>query len=114
MRKIEEKIQNALRLRKNFKGDNTEVVISDAGNIQILLHGSPIVRIKNDENDILVSLAGYVTDTTVNRINTVLRFYNLSTVYRLKNQPHIAGHQINSNGWFLVMREGKEIAANEE
>jgi hypothetical protein len=111
MRKIEEKIQNALRLRKNFKGDNTEVIVSDAGNIQILLHGSPIVRIENDENDIFISLAGWNTNTTRNRINTALNFYHVSRIYNLNRLPHISGKEISSRGWFKVMHAGSEIPA---
>jgi hypothetical protein len=111
MRKIEEQILNAIRQGQNFEGGNTEVVVSDKGNMQVLLHGSVIVRIENNQNDIFVSLANWNTNITRSRINIALDFYGVSRVGNVKGAPEIAGRVIPNQGWVQVMQAGREIPA---
>lgn len=111
MRKIQLAILEALRTKTNFSEGSTLVVVSDAGNIQMLLHDSPIVRIENNEKDMYISLAGWNTPTTRGRINIALDKYGISRVVNCVNTPEIAGRQIPTSGWIQVMRKGREIPA---
>jgi hypothetical protein len=109
MRKIELEVLEALRNKTNMKSDNTEVIVSDAGNIKVLLHGSPIVRIEDNEKTIFVSLAGWNTTVTRGRINLVMNKYGVSRVVNKGNTPEIGGHPIKTKGWYQVARDGFEI-----
>lgn len=110
-RKIEDQILDALRAKRNFWGGNTEITVSDKGNMQVSLHGSPIVRIEKDAKDIFISLAKWNTNTTRARINLVLSHYGISRVANVKNAPFIAGVAIPTSGWVRVARDGFEIPA---
>jgi hypothetical protein len=110
-RKIEEQILDAIRSKVNFNGGNTEVIVSDAGNIQVLLHGSPIVRIENNEKTIYISLAGYNTNVTRSRINIALDKYGVPRVGNKKGAPYVADRQIPESGWVQVTRNGYPVPA---
>lgn len=109
MRKIELEVLEAIRHKFNRTIGNTSVVVSDAGNIQVLLHGSPVVRIEDNEKKIFVSLAGFNTTVTRGRINLVMSKYGVSRVVNKGNTPEIGGHAIKSKGWYQVTRNGIEI-----
>lgn len=109
MRKIQIEILEAIRNKTNMKNDNTEVIVSDAGNIQVLLHGSPIVRIEDKEKKIFVSLAGWNTTVTRGRINLVMDKYGVSRIFNKGNTPEFGGHPIKTRGWYQVTRNGIEI-----
>ncbi len=111
MRKIEKDIIAAIKAKSNATFGNTEVIISDDGNIQVELLGSAIVRIENNEKYIFVSLAGWNTGTTRGRINAILQHYGLSGVYVKSGIIYIANVSIPDNGWVQVMSNGKEIKA---
>jgi hypothetical protein len=109
MRKIELEVLEAIRNKTNLSSGNTVVVVSDSGNIQVLLHGSPIVRIEDNEKTIFVSLAGFNTTVTRGRINLVMNKYGVSRVVNKGNTPEIGGHPIKTKGWYQVKRNGIEI-----
>jgi hypothetical protein len=109
MRKIELEILEAIRHKFNRQVGNTAVMVSDAGNIQVLLHGSPIVRIEDNEKKIFVSLAGFNTTVTRGRINLVMNKYGISRIVNKGNTPEIGGHPIETRGWYQVTRNGVEI-----
>ena len=48
MRKIEREMQRALCDRRNWRKDNTEVAINDAGDSFVYLHGHNIATIANN------------------------------------------------------------------
>jgi hypothetical protein len=109
MRKIESDIVDALRAKRSKKFDNTEVLVSDAGNIQIILHGSPVVRIENNAKDIFISLAGFNTQTTRSRINAAMDFYGISRVGNVKRVPMLDGYEVPARGWLQVRRNGVSV-----
>lgn len=112
MNVIETKMLAAINAGKNWQQRATEVIVSDAGNIQVMLYGSPIVRLENGKKDIFVSLAGYNTLTTRSRINAVLDTFGVSRVANDKHVPYIAGREIPTGRvWVQVMRAGVEIQA---
>ncbi len=111
MRKIENDIVSAIKAKSNATFGNTEIVVSDDGNIQVELLGSAIVRIENNAKYIFVSLAGWNTATTRGRINAVLQHYGLSGLYMKGGIIYIANVSIPDNGWIQVMSDGKEIKA---
>jgi hypothetical protein len=114
MRKIELEVLEAIRHKFNRQVGNTAVVVSDAGNIQVLLHGSPIVRIEDNEKKIFVSLAGFNTAVTRARINTVLEKYGIQRIVNTKGFPYVGDVSIAVSGWFQVMSKGVPISARSE
>jgi hypothetical protein len=114
MRKIEMQILEALRNKANFSADNTEVIVSDAGNIQVLLHGSPVVRIEDSGRAVFISLAGWNTPTTRGRISLVLSHYGLSQVSNKGGVAYCGAVALPNTGWLQVMRKSKEIPAKLE
>lgn len=114
MRKIQSDILDAILNKENFKSGHDEVVVSDAGNIQVLLHGSPIVRIENNEKNIFISLAKWNTSLTRGRINTVLNKYGVSTVSNKNRAPYLGKFEIPASGWVQVMANGYPIQAKPE
>jgi hypothetical protein len=111
MRKIQVEILEAIRAKQSFSSGSDAVVVSDTGNIQIILHGSPIVRVENNAQDIFVSLAEWNTPTTRGRINVALHYYGVSLIGNRSHKAYIANVEIPSAGWVQVMRAGVEIPA---
>ena len=78
MRKIEKLMLDAIRDRKDFKLDNTQVICTQfihgdrkIDRVNVLLHGSTIAIITPQEVD--VSDCGWQTPTTKSRLNAILR-----------------------------------------
>lgn len=112
MNVIETKMLAAINAGQNWQQGATEVAVSDAGNVQVMLYGSPIVRLENGKKDIFVSLAGYNTLTTRSRINVVLDTFGVSRVGNTGGMPYIGGVKIQTGrDWYQVMRAGVEIPA---
>jgi len=86
MRVIEHKMLQAIKSRKYFKRDNTEVV-DCVDYSAVYLHGNKIAEIHND--CVVVMDAGWRTNTTKSRINAILREYNLGCVYSKKFQWYV-------------------------
>ena len=70
MRKIENKMIQAIRNRQNWKLNNTEVKITD--NIaQVKLHGHVIGEVYFALNSVVFDCCGYYTNTTRSRLNAL-------------------------------------------
>lgn len=72
MRVIEKEMLRAIRQKKNWRKDNTEVRISDGGNhIRVYLHGNLIYHKCEESGEEKFSLAGWNTPTTRSRLNAL-------------------------------------------
>jgi len=79
MRKIEEKMNKAIRSRENFKLDNTEVFISDTGTAHVYLHDNLIASFTSSDmtfHSDCVSCGTWKTRTTKSRLNAMLSEFN--------------------------------------
>jgi hypothetical protein len=79
MRKIEEKMIDAINYRQNWASDNTIVEIVD-DEIIVKLHFHPIARIS--KNSIQISSCGYRTKTTKSRLNAILSHFGVERIYQ--------------------------------
>ena len=94
MRKIEEKIAYAVRMKKNCGCGNTTVECSN-GNVWVRLHGNLIY--KEFEGVKSFTLAGWNTVTTRSRLNA------LGVDVRQKNwEPVYDGKVISSYSWYNI------------
>ena len=94
MRKIEEKMVNAVNRSKNFNEGNTEVRI-DANGLSVLLYGNIIFQIRGNEK--FFTLSGWNTPTTRSRLNA------LGVRVSQKNwEPIFNGAVINSYKWYKL------------
>ena len=76
-------------------GNNTNLVKEDT-NIIATLHGNPIVRYTEDV--VFASWAGYVTNTTRDRLNQLT-----SRKFSIKNgQPLVDGQPVSAYDWYEV------------
>ena len=87
MRKIEQKMVDAIRSRKDWKSSNTEVVVTYGNNVNVFLHGNLIAYV-TDKN-IELSDGGWQTTTTKSRLNAIINSFTDGTkngVYQRKYQ----------------------------
>lgn len=105
MKVIESNMIDAIRNEKNWQSGGTEVTVSDAGHIQVLLHGSPIVKIEKTGNktSVFASLAGWNTQTTRSRINAVCEYYGVPRIHNVKREPVRDGEVMDVRAWFRVL-----------
>lgn len=96
MRKITQQIANSFLLGKALKINNTET-----DGKAVYLHNNKIAEIT--EEGLKVSLAGWNTVTTRERLNGILYEFGLNTNIRQKDyEPYLNGKLINCNEWYLV------------
>ena len=82
MRKIEQKMQTAIRNRTNWSSSNTAVTVDNEGNTFVMLHGNLIATIFNN-GDMKLSSCGWETVTTKSRLNAILdTFLNGLSVFQ--------------------------------
>ena len=73
MRKIEAKMCEAIRNRKDWCQANTQVSYNDLTKCaQIYLHGHQIATVDHNTNAVKLSSCGYTTNTTKSRLNALL------------------------------------------
>ena len=107
MRKITEAAANAFKAGRNFSRDNTMVSVAQ-GTTQMHLHGNLIaVQYHSDPNTVKVTLAGWGTPTTRERVNGLLTVMGARAAYYQKNHRQIfvygAHHrEVSSNDWQTV------------
>ena len=89
MRKIEKKMNQAIRSRQNWTSGNT-CVFSDDGS-RVYLHGNLIARVGGPFMDILDG--GWQTVTTKSRLNALIRFCNHS---------HVGISKTSSGTWLMI------------
>ena len=93
MRKIEEKMNKAIRSRENFKLDNTEVFISSTGAAHVYLHDNLIASFTDNEmvfHRECVAYPKWKTRTTKSRLNAMLsEFYNDLSIFQRKGEWYV-------------------------
>lgn len=78
MRMISQDAAAALKNCRNFKRSNTEVCIGENKRFSMFLHGNKIASY--DWKELRISNAGWSTKTTKDRINAILRTFNLGSI----------------------------------
>ena len=73
MRKIEQKMIQAIRSRRDWASANTRVDVVDGDRVIVRLHGHPIAELIQDDQILWVRDCGYQTTTTKSRLNALLR-----------------------------------------
>jgi hypothetical protein len=97
MRKITKQTVEAFENNQNFKSDNMEVS-SDQFMNRMWLHGN-LIAVKDHVNDVLkVSLCGWNTNTTRERLNGIPGV-NVST---RKGQAFLNGNPIDDNKFYTI------------
>lgn len=83
MRKIEQQMLEAIRLRRNWRKSNTEVLIECDGQIAaVYLFGNLIALYFYATRTMHISSAGWRTRTTKSRLNVLLEQYGLHIYQR--------------------------------
>lgn len=86
MRKIDEKVANAIEKKEKLNQGNTSVQYSlTKEESSVLLHGSEIAKVFHKDNTVEVNFCGFQTDVTRNRINAVLEGAGKSNYFKFKN-----------------------------
>jgi hypothetical protein len=105
MRKIEKLMLDAIRDRKDFKLDNTQVICTQfthgdrkIDRVNVLLHGSTIAIITPQEVD--VSDCGWQTPTTKSRLHVILSELCDAGVYQ-KNHKWFCYSKNADTEWFI-------------
>ena len=99
MRKIEAKMIEAIKAKKPYTCDNTEVSTSDSV-IKVYLHGHLIAQLEDTE--LFISDCGYQTKTTKSRLNCLLSYFNLPTIYSKNFQGYIGEDTWLGNKTFQI------------
>lgn len=96
MRKVTEKIANAFLLSNDKSIGNTWT-----NGKAVYLHGNKIAEKRTD--GIYLSLAGWNTPTTRERLNGILRAFNIDGWFSQKQfEPYFNGKRIQSGDWIRV------------
>jgi hypothetical protein len=96
MRKITEQIANAFARGMNYAQGNT---MTAEGNIY--LHGNKIIKTESD--GVYMSLAGWNTVTTRERLNGVSSELGYKASFTQKNfEPYLNNKPINDDTWYKV------------
>ena len=112
MRIITQQASRAFRIgSKNYKRDNTRVSIDKEGGKYLYLHDNLIARENHTESleDFEISLAGWPTPTTRERLNGLLQELNYDLrLYQQDHEQYIWSYHTNeklempTNGWLPV------------
>ena len=73
MRQIDEKVEEAFWAAKAFKSGNTEIIINHSSGANLFLYGNGIASYDKKEKELALSTCGWPTQTTVGRLNAVLK-----------------------------------------
>jgi len=96
MRKITEKIANAFLLSNDKSIGNTWT-----SGKAVYLHGNKIAEKRQD--GIYLSLAGWNTPTTRERLNGILQVFNIGGVFTQRQfEPYFDGKRIEAREWICV------------
>jgi len=66
----------------NFKRSNTEIEKLSDGSVNFYLHGNTIATLNTTEKKLYVYHAGWKTNTTKERLNGILHFLDLWTIFQ--------------------------------
>ena len=92
MRKITQNAANAFIAGRAFASGNTTVTVNSEGYISMYLHGNLIAKRGMCDTDIEVSLAGWPTVTTRERINGLLTTMGSPCIVFQKNHQQYFGN----------------------
>jgi hypothetical protein len=109
MRKIEKQMIKAIRERKNWKSGNTNVnVTSDGKMVDVFLHGNLIATVTDcpliGEREVMLTSAGWRTNTTKSRLNAICYEFNLEPIYQLDYVWYQGEKQFTDGANFYVER----------
>jgi hypothetical protein len=107
MRKIEKQMLTAILSRKDWKSDNTEVVVTYFAHaarpierINVFLHGNPIAEITPD--CVAVCDCGWQTTTTKSRLNAILHELCGAGIYQKARKWY--GTAIEESDWEIELK----------
>ncbi len=96
MRKITKDIANALFARQDVNKGNTATI-----NGEVFLHGNKIAKI--EDGALLMSLAGWNTPTTRERLNGIADIFGIKDRFSQKNfEPFLGNKEIRDDDWYWV------------
>ena len=104
MRKITQQTVNAFLSNQNFSLNNTQVLEGE-----LFLHGNKIAR-KVGQGKIEICFCGWVTNTTSNRLNALVRAFtnDAISIATKQGKPLLVCHKdgkkivFDSNQWLLI------------
>jgi hypothetical protein len=97
MRKITKQTVEAFENNKNFKSGNMEVS-SDQFTNRMWLHGN-LIALKDHVNNVFkVSLAGWNTPTTRDRLNGITGV----SIHTKNGQAYLNGNKMDNNSWYII------------
>lgn len=86
MRKIESDMLQAIKQRRYFKRDNTEVVNTSCKDLgdqtHVYLHGNKIATINYNSKNLVLSSCGWHTATTKSRLNAIIHEFSTGNIYQ--------------------------------
>lgn len=105
MRKIEQEMIQAISSNKerDYRKDNTSVCSHDDGTFRVYLHGYMIAE--KQDNDLWLCDCGYQTKTTKSRLNAILSYFDLPTIYAKKYQWYIGDEEWTGDKTFEIKGE---------
>lgn len=122
MRAIEQRMTEAIRTRKNFRKDNTEVTVEN-GEVSVKLFKN-IIAIANDAYE-AITLAGWNTITTKSRLKTILMEMEMPvTIQTVRGVTTYADRREDMNDapnykklgdymWIIFNKANKEVYVSE-
>lgn len=99
MNKTTQQAVNAFMQGVNFKSSNTKVIIRDSGTFMYLFDN---MIAHKQGNEIFLTTAGWETTTTKERLNGILKAYNLGTITQKKFVWYIGSEEFNGCRTFKV------------
>jgi hypothetical protein len=106
MRKIEREMIEAIKTKKPYNNDNTEVSIRE-GILRVYLHGHLIAQI--EESELFLTDCGYKTKTTKSRLNCLLSHFGFPVLYSKNYQWYIGDDMWQGNKIFQIVDREAEL-----
>ncbi len=106
MRKISQLAAQAFRNGTKFNRDNTSVCKRSDGSMELWLHGHLIAKQSRTEG-LLISLCGWPTPTTRERLNGLLDALGYPVgfgLYQSKHVQYIGDEEMPETGYYAVKR----------
>ena len=109
MRKIEREMIEAIKARKNYSNDNTQVKVEKDETIKVYLHSNLIARIYDNNvwTTAWFSDAEFQTKTTKSRLNCLLNHYHLPTICQKNSQWYIGDLRWDGPKMFQILDSSK-------
>lgn len=89
MKKITKESVNALVKWDNYKKDNTEVITYSYGVSEMYLHWNLVATLSHKEHKLSVTDAGWKTNTTKERLNWILEYFELWYLKQIKGEWYL-------------------------